>query len=226
MADTVVASTLASPGPSGVLVQTCSVVSASGNQVSTRVMTPLRPSLSSTGFRDAIRAYMVRTRLMGLVCSSSRRLASLLTIPGHDLARDGRMVEKLQAISLGIARVEAAGPVAMGARGGVELHAALRQVGRPVVHVLGPAHQEPDVVETGFGPPGRPGVQSQVVLAPRHVKLVLGRPPLDLVAEHVAVEALHHWQVRATQRNVADPSRRGRRCCHAPTILPLGPSGP
>src|SRR6266540_878253 len=159
---TVRAFTFANPGPSGVFIHTWTVVSSSGNDVSTRVMTPVRPSLSRTGFRDAMRAYMVRTMLIPLVCSTSENFASSWPQPCPFAtldARKGGVIEKLQPVTLGVPSVEAAGPIAMGAGRGIELDSPADEVSRPSVHVFGPAHQKPEVVEPRLLAPLWPGVQ-------------------------------------------------------------------
>src|SRR5262249_3093160 len=116
----------------------------------------------------------------------------------------------LNAIPLGIARIETARTVAMRARPGVELHAARLEVRGPRIDVLGLRHQHPDVIEPRVVRISdlTAGVEREVVRAARHVELTLARPPFLRVSEHVALERLHARKVAHTERDVANPFRR------------------
>ena len=91
---------------------------------------------------------------------------------------------------------------------------------RPGVDVLGLGHEQADVIQAALARLAGlrvDRVQGQVVGAAGHVELSLARPPLDGVAQDLAVELLHDRKVVDEQRDVPD-ALGGRGLAHEANV--------
>jgi hypothetical protein len=167
------------------------------------------------------RAEMIGRRAAGLEGDLPRLPARNRAGSGPPIGQRG-VVDQLHQPPFGIAAVQAAGPVAMGARRGVDDDAVGYEMPVPDVHGLGILHQEPDMIEvlpTGRGGDASGAVQGQVIGPRGQIHVVRIGPPLDPHAEDIDVESLTGLEVMYVQGQMAEAQGcRGALCGHPASI--------
>ena len=134
---------------------------------------------------------------------------------GRAAAADGRVMDDLDGVAVGVGEVQRPGAVPVRARPGLERHAVLVEIGGPAVDVVGVPHEQPEVVEPAAAPRGAgTGAVEGEVVGPRR--------QVDVVAVGLPTRRRTRADRRRTGASRRRPSRtaRGAECRGVPAGRP------